>query len=401
MLRTHAQTAGCSLTAQQPLNNVVRVAIQALAAVLGGTNSLHTNSMDETLALPSEAAVLAALRTQQIIAEESGVINTADPLGGSYAIEALTDRLEREAFDYIERIDEMGGMIAAIEEGFPQQEIAEAAYRFQRQLERGEKIMVGVNEYQVDDETPLETLHIDLAVERIQVERVRARKAGAFAGARAGVSRRRPRRGARRSQPDAADHRGREGGMHVSARSPTCSATSSACTAIRPGSDERKEEVVSARPGRILIAKPGLDGHDRGAKIIARALRDAGFEVIYTGLHQTPEMIAEAAVQEDVDAVGLSILSGAHMTLFPAVLELLRAKGLDNVTVFGGGIIPDRRHRRPQGDGGERDLHAGRQHRGHRHLGARQHRLIMHRAATARDGALPQDDIARARRAGR
>jgi len=176
-LRAHAQTAGCSLTAQQPLNNIARVAIQALAAVLGGTNSLHTNSMDETVSLPSERAVLAALRTQQIIAEESGVINTADPLGGSFAIEALTDRLEAEAFAYIEQIDDMGGMITAVEKGFPQKEISEAAYRFQQQLESREKIMVGVNGYRVADEPPLETLHIDLAVERTQVERLRARKA--------------------------------------------------------------------------------------------------------------------------------------------------------------------------------------------------------------------------------
>jgi methylmalonyl-CoA mutase N-terminal domain/subunit len=177
LLRTHAQTAGCSLTAQQPINNVVRVAIQALAAVLGGTNSLHTNSMDETLALPSEAAVLTALRTQQIIAEETGVINTADPLGGSYAIEALTDRLEREAFAYIERIDAMGGIIRAIELGFPQQEIADASYHYQRQLDSGEKVVVGVNKYQTDDAHSLEILRVSNAVEQTQAERVRARKA--------------------------------------------------------------------------------------------------------------------------------------------------------------------------------------------------------------------------------
>jgi len=176
VLRTHAQTAGCSLTAQQPINNVVRVAIQALAAVLGGANSLHTNSMDETLALPTEAAVLTALRTQQIVAEESGVINTADPLGGSYAIEALTDRLEREACAYIERIDRMGGMIRAIELGFPQQEIADASYHYQRQLDRGEKVVVGVNKYTVDEGVPLETLRVSNEVERTQAARVRERK---------------------------------------------------------------------------------------------------------------------------------------------------------------------------------------------------------------------------------
>jgi methylmalonyl-CoA mutase N-terminal domain/subunit len=181
-LRTHAQTAGCSLTAQQPVNNVVRVALQALAAVLGGTNSLHTNSMDETLALPTEAAVLTALRTQQIIAEETGVVNTVDPLGGSYAVEALTDRLEREAFAYIDRIDAMGGIIRAIEVGFPQQEIADASYHYQRQLDRGEKVVVGVNTHQSDDGQTLEVLRVGNDVEATQVARVRARKASRDAG---------------------------------------------------------------------------------------------------------------------------------------------------------------------------------------------------------------------------
>jgi len=175
-LRTHCQTAGCSLTAQQPVNNVVRVAIQALAGVLGGTQSLHTNSMDETLALPSEQAVLVALRTQQIIAEETGVTNIVDPLGGSYAVEALTDRLEQEAFAYIKRIDELGGIVRAIELGYPQKEIAEAAYRYQQQLDRGEKIMVGVNKYQQEHEPPMELLRISQDVERKQVQRVRERK---------------------------------------------------------------------------------------------------------------------------------------------------------------------------------------------------------------------------------
>lgn len=176
LLRTHAQTAGCSLTAQQPLNNVVRVTMQALAAILGGTQSLHTNSLDETLALPSEQAALVALRTQQIIADETGVSNFVDPLGGSFAVEALTDRLEREAFAYIRRIDEMGGIVRAIELGFPQKEIAEAAYRYQRQLEQGEKIMVGVNKYQTDEGPPIELLRIGTDVERTQAHRVRERK---------------------------------------------------------------------------------------------------------------------------------------------------------------------------------------------------------------------------------
>ena len=158
--RFHAQTAGCSLTAQQPYNNIVRTAIQALAAVLGGTNSLHTNSYDEALALPTEAAATIALRTQQIIARECGVINTVDPLGGSYFVESLTDRVEQSALEYIDRIDQMGGMISAIEAGFPQGEIQDASYRYQRALEQNEKTVVGVNEFVQDERAPLETLKI-------------------------------------------------------------------------------------------------------------------------------------------------------------------------------------------------------------------------------------------------
>jgi methylmalonyl-CoA mutase, N-terminal domain len=173
MLRTHAQTAGASLTAQQPINNVVRVAIQALAGALGGIQSLHTNSMDETLALPTEQAVMVALRTQQVIAEETGVTNTIDPFGGSYAVEALTDRMEREANDYIRRIDEMGGMVKAIETGYPQREIAEAAFHFQRQLEQGIKTVVGVNKYSIPEEIPIATLRIDPEIEERQIQRVR------------------------------------------------------------------------------------------------------------------------------------------------------------------------------------------------------------------------------------
>ncbi|CAN5753957.1 methylmalonyl-CoA mutase family protein [soil metagenome] len=178
-LRTHAQTAGVSLTAQQPYNNVVRVALQALAAVLGGTQSLHTNSLDETYALPTEDAVKIALRTQQIIAEESGVASTIDPLGGSYFIEELTTRLENEAMAYIKRIDEMGGMVCAIEKGYPQREIAASAYKFQRQLEAGERVMVGVNKYgdgtEKDANIPL--LRIDETVQKQQIDNLRNVKA--------------------------------------------------------------------------------------------------------------------------------------------------------------------------------------------------------------------------------
>jgi len=178
LLRTHAQTAGVSLTAQQPLNNIARVAIQALAAVLGGAQSLHTNSYDETWALPTEEAVTVALRTQQILAEESGVTSTVDPLGGSYFVEALTDRIEAEAWRLIRRIDDLGGMVRALEAGFPQQEIADSGYRTQLQEDSGERVVVGVNKYVQAEDKPIQYLRLDEALEVEQIERVRAVKTG-------------------------------------------------------------------------------------------------------------------------------------------------------------------------------------------------------------------------------
>jgi methylmalonyl-CoA mutase, N-terminal domain len=178
LMRFHTQTAGVSLTWQQPLVNVARTAIEALAAVLGGTQSLHTNSYDEALALPTEDAVRLALRTQQVIAHETGVVNSIDPLGGSYHVEALTNRLEEEAYELFRRIDELGGMVAAIEENMPQREIAEAAYRYQQEVEADERIVVGVNRYQTTDDEEIHILRIDPDLERKQIERLQAFKAG-------------------------------------------------------------------------------------------------------------------------------------------------------------------------------------------------------------------------------
>src|SRR6266511_4167582 len=176
-LRTHTQTAGVSATAQQPLNNIARVDIQALAAVLGGAQSLHTNSYDEVLALPTEQAVTVALRTQQIIAEETGAPLTIDPIGGSYFLETLTDQMEARAMAYIRKIDDLGGIIRAIDQGYPQREIADAAYHYQLMDDGGERIVVGVNKYAMPEETPVEYLRIDEAVEREQIERVKGVKA--------------------------------------------------------------------------------------------------------------------------------------------------------------------------------------------------------------------------------
>ena len=185
-LRFHTQTAGVSLTAQQPYNNVVRTALQALAAVLGGTNSLHTNSLDEALALPTAEAATLALRTQQIIAYESGVTNIVDPLGGSYFVEKLTLDMERGAREYFDTIDRMGGMVAAIEQGYPQREIAEASYRFQQAVERREKIIVGVNDYVQDDEPPMPILYIDETAAETQLERLAELQADARRRRRSG-----------------------------------------------------------------------------------------------------------------------------------------------------------------------------------------------------------------------
>jgi methylmalonyl-CoA mutase N-terminal domain/subunit len=177
LMRFHTQTAGVSLTAQQPLNNVVRTATEALSAVLGGTQSLHTNSFDEALALPTEQAVRVALRTQQILAHETGVANTIDPLGGSYFVEALTDRMEQASYAYFAKIDELGGMVRAIEQNYPQREIADASFTLQQEIERGERIVVGVNRYQQADEQGLETLRIPPELERKQIGRVQAVRA--------------------------------------------------------------------------------------------------------------------------------------------------------------------------------------------------------------------------------
>jgi methylmalonyl-CoA mutase N-terminal domain/subunit len=177
LMRFHTQTAGVSLTAQQPLNNIVRTAIEALAGILGGTQSLHTNSFDEALALPTEQAVRVALRTQQVIAHESGVVNTVDPLGGSYFVEALTDEMERMAYDYFARIDALGGMVAAVKQNYPQREIADAAFRYQAEVESGERIVVGINAHSQSDDEPIPTLRIDPALERKQLGRLAAVRA--------------------------------------------------------------------------------------------------------------------------------------------------------------------------------------------------------------------------------
>ncbi len=375
-LRFHTQTAGVSLTAQQPYNNVVRTTLQALAAVLGGTNSLHTNSLDEALALPTAEAATLALRTQQIIASESGVTNTVDPLGGSYFVERLTLDMERGAKEYFELIDRMGGMVEAIEQGFPQKEIAEASYRFQQSVERREKVIVGVNDFIQEDEPPVPILYIDETTADTQLARLAELRTTRNNDAvrRSLDALRDTARGSGNTMYPLLDcvrayatigemcdamrdvwgeYRGSAADLVISFQLPASSSQLASRSKLRFGAGSRKLELAAGswqlaagscslmRKIRVVIAKPGLDGHDRGAKVIARALRDAGMEVIYMGLRQTPDQIVAAALQEDADVIGLSILSGAHMHICPRVMELLKEKGLEDVLVVIGGIIPD------------------------------------------------------------
>ena len=344
-LRFHTQTAGVSLTAQQPEVNLVRVAIEALAGVLGGTQSLHTDAFDEALALPTEHAARLALRTQQVIAEESGVVHVADPLGGSWFVEELTDELERQAEQVFAHLEDAGsgsileGVLACIEDGWFVSEIADAAYAFQSKIARGEWIQVGVNGYVEDDGVAPSTLAIDPAVETAQLERLAdVKQARDDDAVRRSLRAHRHRRRRPRRQPDAGPHRGgparrlrgrghgRHGdGVRSLLRAPR------RLSMAPPGADER--------PLRVLMAKVGLDGHDRGLRVVARILRDAGYEVVYAGLRQSPETIAAMTAQEDVDVVGVSMHNGAHLTLAPAVVAALRGAGLDTPVVIGG-IVP-------------------------------------------------------------
>ena len=282
-----------------------------------------------------------ALRTQQVIAHETGVVNTIDPLGGSYYVEHLTNELERQAYEYFDRIDKLGGVVAAIKENFFQREMAEASFRYQAEVEAEQRVVVGVNRYKLEGEPELEILKIDPALEAQQIARVQALRARRDGGAvEAALDAAEGRRRARAAQPDGADRRGRPGlrddGRDV--RRP----------ARGLGHLARNARLLSvpilrgvAGKIRVVIAKPGLDGHDRGAKIIARALRDAGMEVIYTGLHQTPEQIVETAIQEDADAVGISILSGrAHDARAAHPRAAARRRAPRTCSSLVGGTIP-------------------------------------------------------------
>ena len=361
MLRTHCQTSGVSLTEQDPYNNIVRTTVEALAAVLGGTQSLHTNSFDEAIALPSEFAARIARNTQLILAEETGITHVVDPLGGSYYVEALTDSLADEAWKLIEEVEALGGMTKAVESGMPKLRIEEAAARRQAAIDRGEEVIVGVNKYRLAEEGRRRHPR------RRQRERARAaaRAPRRRCAPTATKPRARPRstrcaRAPRRRQPARAVDRGdagtrdrrrdlrRAGGGVRAGTAPRSVASAGVYGAAYEG-DEGYAQVRAAveefaaaegRRPRMLVVKLGQDGHDRGAKVIATAFADLGFDVDVGPLFQTPEEAARDAIENDVHVVGVSSQAAGHKTLVPELIAQLRKQGGDDILVVAGGVIP-------------------------------------------------------------
>ncbi len=360
MLRTHCQTSGVSLTEQDPYNNVVRTTIEALAAVLGGTQSLHTNSFDEAIALPSEAAARIARNTQLVIAEETGVTHVVDPLGGSYYVEALTASLAAEAWKLVEEVESLGGMTKAVESGMPKLRIEEAAARRQARVDRGDEVIVGVNRYRADSQPMIDAREVDdTTVRDQQLARLRTVRA-ARDEARCREALERLKAGAESSENllalaiDATRARATVGEISdtleaVFARHrATIRSIHGVYGAAYEGDDdyERVRGDVEAfaesegRRPRLLVVKIGQDGHDRGAKVIATAFADLGFDVDIGPLFQTPEEAARDAVENDVHVVGVSSQAAGHKTLVPDLIAQLHEQGAGDVVVVVGGVIP-------------------------------------------------------------
>ncbi len=361
MLRTHCQTSGVSLTSQDPYNNIIRTTVEALAAILGGTQSLHTNSFDEALALPTDHSAHIARNTQLVLREETGVTRVADPLGGSYYVESLTASLAAAALELIREVEDLGGMTRAIEAGVPKLRIEEAAARRQARVERGQDVVVGVNRYQVVEEAEVELLDIDnRKVRESQLRRiaeVRAqRDEAACRASLAALGRTASEDDANLVEPalEAARCRATVGEMshaleQVFGRHRAVSQMVSGVysSAYEDDADfsalQRRVREFGQREGRrprILVAKLGQDGHDRGARVVASALADLGFDVDIGPLFQTPEEVARQALENDVHLVGISSLAAGHRELAPRMIEALRAEGAGDVRVVIGGIIP-------------------------------------------------------------
>ncbi|SIN80812.1 methylmalonyl-CoA mutase [Vannielia litorea] len=360
MLRTHCQTSGVSLQEQDPYNNVIRTAYEAMSAVLGGTQSLHTNALDEAIALPTEFSARIARNTQLVLQEETQVTRVVDPLAGSYYVESLTDDLIGKAWALMEEVEEMGGMTKAVASGMPKLRIEESAARRQAMIDRGEEVIVGVNKYRKEKEDPIDILDVDnVAVRETQVarlEKIRASRDQAACDAALGELERRAREGGNllEAAVEAARARASVGEISMAmekvfgrhrAEVKTLAGVYGAAydgdegfAAIQKSVEDFAEE--EGRRPRMLVVKMGQDGHDRGAKVIATAFADIGFDVDVGPLFQTPEEAAQDAVDNDVHVVGISSQAAGHKTLAPKLVEALKAAGAEDIIVICGGVIP-------------------------------------------------------------
>ena len=365
MLRTHSQTSGWSLTAQDPYNNVVRTTIEAMAAVFGGTQSLHTNALDEAIALPTEFSSRIARNTQLIIQEESGITRVVDPWGGSYMMESLTQEIADQAWQLIEEVEQQGGMARAIETGLPKLRIEEAAARKQARIDRGDEVIVGVNKYTLEREDEVETLEIDNeAVREAQIARLRDIKSGRDQAAVDAIL--------KQMTSCAADGEGNLLALAIEATrrratvgeiseamekqfgrfNATAQTVSGVYGAAYEG-DANWQGIAAdidsfvekhGRRPRMLVAKMGQDGHDRGARVVATAFADVGFDIDLSPMFSTPQEVARQAIENDVHVVGASSLAAGHKTLVPALIDELKKQGAEDIIVIAGGVIPRRDH---------------------------------------------------------
>ena len=360
MLRTHCQTSGVSLQEQDPYNNVIRTAYEAMSAVLGGTQSLHTNALDEAIALPTEFSARIARNTQIILQEETGVTNVVDPLAGSYYVESLTAELADKAWALMEEVEEMGGMTKAVASGMPKLRIEESAAKRQAMIDRGDEVIVGVNKYRKDNEDPIDILDVDnVAVREAQVARLAsirdsrdeaacqaaldaltncAKEGGNLLAAAVEAAR------ARASVGEISMAMEKEFGRHRAEVKTLAGVYGKAYegdegfAAIQKSVEDFAEE--EGRRPRMLVVKMGQDGHDRGAKVIATAFADIGFDVDVGPLFQTPDEAAQDAVDNDVHVVGISSQAAGHKTLAPQLIEALKDKDAEDIIVICGGVIP-------------------------------------------------------------
>jgi methylmalonyl-CoA mutase len=361
MLRTHCQTSGVSLQEQDPYNNVIRTAYEAMSAVLGGTQSLHTNALDEAIALPTDFSARIARNTQLVLQEETGVTNVVDPLAGSYYVESLTAELVEKAWALIEEVEEMGGMTKAVESGMPKLRIEESAARRQAMIDRGDEVVVGVNKYRKDKEDPIDILDVDNhAVRDAQIARLQKMRADRDEAACQAALEELTRRAAsgegnlleaaveaaraRASVGEISMAMEKEFGRHRAEVKTLAGVYGAAYegdegfAAIQKSIEDFAEE--EGRRPRLLVVKMGQDGHDRGAKVIATAFADIGFDVDVGPLFQTPEEAAQDAIDNDVHVIGISSQAAGHKTLAPQLVEALKAEGAGDIIVICGGVIP-------------------------------------------------------------